>query len=661
MALFYNMLRPRAGADSWAYFQEKQMRKSVFLASATLAAASGFVPAAAVESFETVVVTATRSEQPLEKTGASVSIVDSADIASRQAVTLTDALAEVPGLSINRTGGVGQTTTVFLRGANSGQTVTLIDGIRLDDPSSTDDSTMYADLFVNNIDRIEVLRGAQSALYGSNAIGGVINIITKRGGETSATGQAEYGGFGHWRLNAAANGTVGPTEFGVAVNDYADKGISAYATGSEADGAANIAVNVNTRTRLADGVSLDLVGYYNHAHTDYDDGYAYDANYKYHTADSGTYNTHALYAGYAGLNADVFGGRLKNRLALIATSSKRDIYDSAWNTGHIDYDYDGQAIRVEYQGTAELDAVTELTFGAESERTSYANGSYYADALYSRGRGHKRITSGYGQLQRTFFDQLTLTGGVRLDSDEEFGDHTSVKLAAAWQVPGLDATVRGSFADGFKAPSLYQLFSDYSNPVETLNPETAKSWEAGFDKAFLDGRMTVSATWFRRLTGNQIDFQYCSDAATCSVRPYGYYVNIARSKAEGVETAASLRLNDTLSISANYTYLNATDRDTGLDLARRPHDLANAALRWQPIPSLGLGISVNYIGKRFDDAAEGTRLGAYETVSLFADYNIDAHWQVYGRIDNLFDDRTTRIAGYGVEGIGASFGLKVRT
>lgn len=636
--------------------------RAALLGSALVLTATAALADTTADGLETVVVSATRTAQPLSRTGVSLSVLDATTLQAHQNLTLSDALTTVPGISINRTGGIGQTTSLYVRGAESGQTVTLIDGVRLNDPSDSAGSAAYGDLLLNNVSRIEVLRGSQSALYGSNAMGGVISIITRRGGGTGLTASAEAGSFDTWRLNVAANGTTGPVEFGVAVNDFATKGISAYDTGHESDGTQNLSATINTRTHLNDAVSVDMTGYYVHAHTAYDDG---SDPVTFANTDSAVYNTHSLYAGYAGVNAELFGGHLKNRLALIATSSKRGFYDSAWDTVHLKYGYDGNASRIEYQGTATLSEQTELTFGAESELTSFSNDSHYSYMATTIVGGHKRITSGYGQLQHTLFDQLTLTGGVRVDADDDFGHHVSSKLAAAWQIPGADTTVRASFADGFKAPTLYQLYSASSNPIDTLQPETSKSWEAGIDKSLFEGKLIASVTLFERLTSNQIDFQNCftpSDAPGCPIRmsAYGYYVNVGRSKTSGAEISTTTKLTDELTFTANYTHMDADNRISDKDLARRAHHMANASLRWTPLDALGLGINAGYVGKRFNDTAEKTRIHASMTVGLTADYALTDHWQLYGRIDNLFNDRTETVPGYGVQGIGANIGIRAK-
>jgi len=639
------------------------MQKSILLSSAAFAAM--LLPAwaddAPENAAETVVVTATRTPQPLDKTGASLTVIAGDDLLARHVDVLSDALQETPGLIVVRSGGVGQITTVSLRGAEQGQTVALIDGVRLNDPSDVSEGALFGDLLVNNIERVEILRGPQSTLYGSDAIGGVVNIITRRGGPFALAASAEGGSLDTWRLNLSASGSDGALEYGAAVNALGTKGISAADARNgnrEADGYRNLGATANTRTHLGAAVSIDLRFYFTRGHDDFDDNYAYTPPYQ--LEDSPANNTNQLYAGYAGLNADL--GRWHSRIALIATSSTRQFFDSASDTIHLNYDFAGRAVRFEYQGTLDIDADSQATFGAESEERSFRNDNFYSYMPRQTNAGHDRISGAYAQIQHSFFDRLTLTGGLRHDEDEEFGSHNSVKLAAAWQIPRWDATLRATYGDGFKAPTLYQLYSPYSNPVAALKPETAKGWEAGADKSLADGRLAASLTYFERRTQNQIDFQNCTTAADAPGCPqrlaqYGYYVNLDRTRAKGVEAALAADLTDALKLSLNYTNLSAVNLLTGTDLARRPHDEANAALTWRANGGLTLGFDVGYLGKRFNDAGNFTPLGSNTKVDLFATYALARNWQLFGRIDNLFDDRTEYVTGYGTPELAANFGV----
>jgi len=614
---------------------------------------------------ETVVVTATRTPQPIEKTGSSISVITADDLRIQQTNVLTDILAETPGLMVNRNGGAGQPTSISLRGAETGQSVVLIDGTRINDPSATDEGAILSDVLVNNIDRIEILRGPQSTLYGSDAIGGVVNILTKRGGDAPFGGvaSAEGGSFDTWHLNAAANGMTDNVEYGAALNWFDTGGISAADSrngNSEPDGYRNFGATFNTRTHLNQDWSIDLRGYYTHGHDGFDDNFPPPL---FRIADSAANNTNELFAGYAGVNATF--GMLQNRVAFIATRGTRDYFDSASDTIHLNYDYEGSATRLEYQGTVDFDPDNQLTFGGETEERSFRNDNFGVNALFSPAvqLGNDRISSGYAQMQTTLFDQLTLTGGFRYDNDEEFGGHTSLKLAGAWNIPGWNTTLRANYGDGFKAPSLYESYSQYSNPLHALKPETAKGWEVGVDHSLLDGRLLGSLTYFERHTHNQIDFQNCfsiTDAPGCKYRlnQFGYYENLDRTNASGVEAEISAKLADTLTVSADYTNLSAKNVLAGTELARRPHNSGSGTITWLPMPKLTLGTSVVFVGDRFDDTGNFTPLQSNTTVNIFGSYAITDKLELFARAENLFNEKSEPVAGYGRAGLGAYGGIR---
>jgi vitamin B12 transporter len=604
-------------------------------------------PALADTSYdpETVVVTATRTPQPIDVTGESVSVITGDDLQTQQINVLTDALAETPGVVVSRNGGIGQTTSVSIRGAETGQTLVLIDGVRINDPSSVDDQAVLGDVLVNNTDRIEVLRGPQSTLYGSDAIGGVVDILTKRGGAEpfAVNASAEGGSFDTWHLNAAANGTTGGVEYGTAVNYFDTGGISAADArngNTETDPYRNFGATMNTRVHLSDILSVDVRGYYTDSHVDFD-GFP-PPNFTFQ--DDPEFGTASLIAGYAGVNLSLLDGRFQNRLAFIGSESNRkdfgefDFFTNAFSPTE-NFFARGDAQRFEYQGTFDVDKQNQLVFGAETQRVSISTESLEFDPGPTH--GSKRINGYYAQWQSTLFDQLTLTGGARLDDDSEFGTHTSVKLASAWQIPGWDTTLRANYGDGFKAPTLYELFSQYKNPFHALNPETAQGYEIGADHNFLDGRLRASLTWFERHTGNLIEFV---DTAT---PPFGYYENVERSRARGIEAELEARLTDTLSVSADWTNMSAKNLNTGLDLARRPDNSASGTLTWKPLDKLTLGGSVVFMGARFDDGGNFVRDPANTTVNLFGSYVIFGKTEVYARVENLADQDEEPIAGYG--------------
>jgi len=630
------------------------------VSSLVFTAANSAPPASADDSVEAVVVTATRTPQPAAKTGESVSVITSAQLDAQQTVALADALQQLPGVDVVRNGGLGQTTTISIRGGEAGQTLVLIDGVRINDPSTVDNEAVLGDLLVNNIDRIEILRGPQSTLYGSDAIGGVIDIFTKRGASSPLDfrASAEAGSFDTYRLNAAANGTAGWLEYGAAANFVHSNGISAADSrngNSETDGYTNAGATENVRIHLNDVVSLDLRSYYTNARTDFDDSFAFVPPDTFVVADSGAYSRNTLLAGYAGLNFDLLGGVFSNRVAIIGSESKRSFYDSAFDVLHKNASDDGDARRIEYQGIVQFSPDDQLTFGAEYQRISFTGATFSSFAPPEIDKGASHVGSFYAQYITTVFDQLTLSGGLRYDSDAEFGGHTSGKATAAW-TPNNGATVlHANYGDGFKAPTLFEQFSEFSNPFHALAPEVAHGWETGVSQKLLEGRAMAQLTYFDRHTNDQIDFFVPDCSAVpppdvCKIRPFGYYDNIKRTRAHGFEFEATAQGLDSIALSAAFTDMTATDLTTGLDLARRPHITASATATWTPVPDWSAGATITYVGKRFDSAGEVHPLSSNTVVNLFASHRLNDTLELFGRIENLFDARYEPVFGYGAPG-----------
>ena len=615
-----------------------------------------------------VVVTATRTPQPVERTGESVSVITGDELQNQQITALTDALSETPGLTVNRSGEIGQPTAISIRGAETGQTLVLIDGIRINDPSATDEGAVLSDVLVNNIDRVEILRGPQSTLYGSDAIGGVVDILTKRGGNSpfGLDAMAEGGSFDTYHVNVAANGSTDMVDYGAALNFFHTNGISVADSRNgnpETDGYANFGATENIRLHVMSNLSVDLRGYYTNARDDFDDNSGFVPPFL--VSDSGAYGRNRLLAGYAGVNLDLFDGLFHNRVAIIDTDAVRDFYDSAFDFIHKNSDDDGDALRFEYQGVVDFNPDNELTFGAETQRSSFRSDSFSSFFPLDREKGNDRITSYYGQYQTTLFNQLTLTGGLRYDDDQQFGGHTSIKGAAAWQV-FEGTTLHANYGDGFKAPSLFEQFSQYSNPFGPLAPETARGWEAGIDQFFLDNRIKASLTYFDRDTRNLIDFQSCFVAAPpagCALRAAagGYYFNVGRSRADGEELEMTAKVTDTLTGGLSVTDMRTDDMTPGdplegLPLTRRPHIQESANITWSPIDAFSIGASVLHEGQRVDQYDSSSTPPTafldkpYTVANLFAQYRVTENWSVFGRVENLFGAHYEPELGYGADG-----------
>ena len=610
-----------------------------------------------------LVVTATRSPQPADKVGQSVTVIDHPEILARQVTVVSDFLATTPGVSFVRNGGVGGSTVLRIRGAEAGQTVVVVDGVKLNDPTGTDSAYNFANLLVGDVARIEVLRGSQSTLWGSQAIGGVINIVTADPTQ-SFQGEAslEGGSRGTVYARAAIGGLGERLIWRLAASQYATDGVSAFARGTEADGYRNTGLSGRAKVILSDAVSVDLRAVWSRGRNEFD-GFPPPA---FAFADDPEYGTTKDLTGYAGLNFDLFDGRLKSRAAYGYTQTDRRNFDPTQAVTPVTFDARGENRTWEYQGIAQVTDAWTATFGAERDEAVMRTASPSSfDPHPAQTRGRATIDSLYGQVNGELVPGLTLTAGLRRDSHDTFGDHTLGQAAAAWSLNDGATVLRASFGQGFKAPSLFQLFSPYGNLK--LKPESADSWDASVEQHFAPGHTVVSAGWFQRDTDNQIDFASCFGVVNpiCKANGgVGFYDNISRAKAHGIELVGQTQLAG-LDLDANYTWTHAENdspgnASRGKALARRPEHQANltASHTW----STGLSTSgtVSYVGDTFDNASNSFKLKAYTLVSLRASYPVTPQLEVYGRVENALDETYQTIRNYGQPGRGGFVGLRTR-
>ncbi len=613
-----------------------------------------------------LVVVATRSPQPLSQVGNTVTVLDEADIKANQATVASDLLARVPGLSIARNGGVGQPTSVFIRGAESDQTVVLIDGVQLNDPSTTTGGFDFENLLLGNISRIEILRGAQSTLYGSQAMGGVINITTAdptsaAGGGVNAEGGSHdtYDNAGNiggqsgnalWRLSGDWNSTHGIPAFDERYGGKRD-------CDSKIGGGSG-----QFRYDLTPDLQADLRGYYMNARTEFD---GYDTPTQAF-GDDNEYGRSNQTLAYAGLTLRSPDRTLTNRVAYQYTRSETREYDPDAPVSYASPSIEtffgiGQNEREEYQGTWDLTPRYQLVVGAQHERSSIDSDTPAFD--YSGPApidAEATIDSGYAQLHGVLVPGLSLTAGERYDRHSEFGGHSTGALAAAWALNGDTTLLRASFAQGFKAPSLYQLYSPYGAP--SLRPEFAETWDAGIEQHQWNDRLVLTATYFERYSRDLIEFFDCPSLSDCPNEFGGFYANIARAAANGVEWQAAATPTEQLQLTANYTFTHTEDKSPGAtfgnELARRPENTANLSTTYLWTASLNTNLTLRYAGPSYDDAANQTKLGGYVLTDVRAAYKLLDRLEVYARIENVADKHYETAYRYGELGRVAYAGLR---
>lgn len=604
---------------------------------------------------DTIIVTASRGATPLSQVGQSVTVITAEDIETRQTVAVVDLLRTVPGVTFTRNGGLGTTTSVNIRGADGDQTVALIDGVKINDPSSPGSGFNFGNLLTGNISRIEVVRGSQSVLWGSQAIGGVINIITREPTEDlKFNANAEYGWRDTGQLVGNVSGKFSRVSASVGAGYLRSDSLSTFNEargGTERDGYENYGANAKFNVALSEAISLDLRGWYSNGTTGID-GFA-PPTFTFGDTNE-TAQTEEL-IGYAGLNISVLDGRFRNRLAYAYTDTLRENLDLSGATPFQTFDAKGENERFEYQGNFDIADGYTITFGAESEKSFFSSSSFGDPASSA----DVRIDSVYGQLTITPFTGLTLTGGARYDDHETFGGETTFAANGVYSPNDGVTAIRASYGEGFKAPSLFQLFSDFGNTA--LVPETSKSWDAGITQKLLDGKIEVGATWFHRNLTNQLVFISCPVPLTgiCVGRPSGTYDNVAQTRAQGLEFGLSIKPVDALTVQANYSWIDAENRANGLKLARRPSQSVNAAIDYAWAFGLETGASITHVGDSFDNASNTRRLDGYVLVDVRASYPVTKAVSLYARVENLFDEQYETIFRFGTPGRAAYFGVRL--
>lgn len=605
------------------------------------------------EEIEELIVTASREARPLSETGSAFSLLEARDIDARQSPVLADLLRDLPGLAVSPTGPLGAQTQIRIRGAEGNQTLALIDGIEATDPVGNFELD-FADLLSVGVTRIEVIRGPQSALYGSEAIGGVINILT-RGPDAGAPrleAFAEGGSFATVRLGASA--VLGEEAQGIVLSaGYLDsRGISASPTGSERDGYENVTLSAKGRLALDSGLVLGMVARYVGAKSEIDDQ---------------DFLTGAVIDGDGRRRFDAFYGRLyaelplhdarwRHRLSLDLTDTDSDNFDGA------DFlnSFSGQRVKIVYQNSLDI-LGSVLTTAVEHEALDFRARAALADDPLNQ-RADDDQTALVAEWHGRLHDRLSLTAGVRHDFNGTFRDETTWRLAA---VGHLDAVTRlhGSVGTGVSDPTFFDRFGFFpdqflGNP--DLSPEMARGWDIGIERQILPDRLSIDLTWFSSRLRDEIVPTFDPVTFLSSV------VNqTGTSRRDGVELSLHLELTDWARFDAAYSYLDAEEPDGAREVRRARH-IASATLVASLLDGRGeISLDLDYNGRQFDldfsqFPAARVRLESYSLVTLAAKYRIFDGVELFGRIENLLDQSYRAVLGFNTPGIGAHAGLRAR-
>ncbi len=624
--------------------------RTVFMVVVALCAAS---PALADSDLpETVVVSATRTPTDLSKIGSSISVITAKDIKDQQAVFVTDILQDAPGVVVNQTGPRGADSSIQLRGAPTEGTFVLIDGVEVSDPSRTQTAFDFSQLTTQGIDRIEILRGSQSVLYGGDAVGGVISITTKRGsGDLDGLVYGERGSYGTYLLGGSARGGLDGDRFGYNVNvQYlGSDGFSAADSNlpgnTEADRYHNISTNGRFDYAISDDVDLKAVYRYAGGLLNYDacGGPFCDES------DIGDY--FHQYSGRVSSEFRLFDGMFTGEVGAAFARDDRTNFDN----GGSDYFDIGEREQFDFKGAVNFDPDNIVVFGAETKRDfSHTDSDPKTES--------NRNTGYYAEYQAGFFNALYTTLGIRVDDNERFGAFTTYRGTLVYDIAATDTKLKGSYSTGFRAPSLFELFGVccgdpmLGNPA--LKPQTSRSWDIGAEQQLLDGEMKLGVTYFRLDAGNIIQFGGLFGT------PAPNYFNIpGTSASDGIEASVDWHPLAQLALNFAYTYNNAEDA-TGARLTERPRHLFNLNANYAFLDDrANANLDIRYMSDTADDdfstfPSTTVNLGSYAVVNFGLSYRVFEQTELYGRVENLFDQKYETEFGYGTAGQSFYFGIR---
>lgn len=618
---------------------------------ATISFAALATPAQAEENLGTMTISANRTATEVAQTGSSVTVITAEEIEKKQAVTALDVIKDVPGVHVASSGGAGKVTSLSIRGISAKGVLILIDGINVADTSNPQPYYDLTNLPADAIARIEVLRGSQSTLYGSSAMGGVISITTKSGkGEgkvLTGEGGVEWGSRATAKSFVNARGEAGNVYYSGGISGFTTQGWDISKDGPDEDdnsknGSANLRVGADLikDVGILDRFNVEVLGRYLKAKTELDGwgtSAAIDNDSTQHTIEK---------AGKINANVDLFDGILANSFSVAQSQTRRDLFDADPSFGG-QYFYDGEITKYEYQGTLKPVEHNTLVFGADSQRDHMETNLVEAHSVTNDGVYGNYIL---GLLD----DSLTLTAGIRHDDHETFGGHTTWRTSASYRIPETGTRLHAGYGTGFRAPSLYELYSPFSfgspsgNP--DLKPEESQGYDVGFEQSVLDDRLTFGSTFFNNRLKNAIGYTYGT----------GYY-NTASARAFGFENSATAELTSELSLTLNHTYTQARDNDTGQVLPNQPHHTGNARLDYTPSEVSGLDTWVATRTASWSyDSVTSTYLGGYLVWDLGASYAINDWATVYGRLENIADKTYETKGGYAEGGRAGFVGVRAK-
>ncbi|MBL7038210.1 MAG: TonB-dependent receptor [Pirellulaceae bacterium] len=598
---------------------------------------------------EGTVTTPTRTATSIGQVGSATTVISSEQIRRSGYSVVGDLLEGTTGLRVVRQGAPGGLTSVFLRGANSNQTKVLLDGIPINDPSSAGRAFDFSHLSVDNIERIEIVRGPQSTLYGTDAIGGVINIITKRG-EGPLTARAKFmgGSYGTNRQDVSVSGGTNCVNYSIGGSHYYTDGFSSASErlgNTEDDHHRLGTVSGRFGWTPTETFDVDYVFRWADLRTNIDN---FDFTTGLPLDEVGTSRQSLTESFYSRIQArwEMFDGGIEQRLAYNLTDYSRG---DTGDLGAVPFPvtpsaFEGQTRKLEWQADVLLLQNNLLSVGADY---------YVEDASSSFGLAASQNKYGFFlQDQIELAERWFTTVGFRWDTWNVAGEAQTYQVRSVYNVHETGTSFHGTLGTGFRAPSLSENLDPlFGNPA--LKPEESQGWDVGATQRLLGDDMIVEFYYYRNDLRNLIVFDF-------SIPPFGALANVGRARTHGVEVNALWNIHPDVALSASYTRTDTLNVDTGLPLARRPKDQGSIGATYRYCEGRGAAsLYALFFGDSIDNGVFGGPafrvLDGYTLLNMVADYQLTEHMRCFCRFDNLLNEHYEVVTGYGTP-LSSAFG-----
>ena len=605
---------------------------------------------------EIVVLSASRVAVPEKEVGGSVSIITRDEIEKSNAVTLFELLRIVPGVAISQSGPYGSQTQVRIRGAEANHVLVLIDGVEANDPAQGSEFN-FANLLPNSIERIEVMRGSQSSVWGSDALAGIINIKTRTGsGEISLSSLTELGSHDYIRSSASTSGDVGNLKYYFQGSYLDTNGANISEQGAEDDGYDQTSFVFNAQYAFSPILSFGMNARYIDSSNDFDDA-SFGA-----PIDVDNVSDVEQFYGSSFVNLALFDGQWNQRIAIGLTDTQNQNDDTFGQSRT-----EGEKLKLDY--LSEVNFRTQL-FSREEHKFSIVveqeeerfkqrgEPSFFGDPNQNQDISNFGLAAEY---RLGLWDQLFLSLALRKDDNDEFKDRDTVRFSGAYYFPNSGTKIRAAYGTGVKNPSFAELFGFFEgsfigNP--DLKPEKSEAWEVGIDQSFASDSVHVGATLY---------WEDLKDEITTLFFPINTAVNLeGRSERNGVEFYFDAKFSNQFEMRGAYTYIDSTEPDfAGAQVReiRRPKNTASLQVNYQTSSGKGsLHTELHYVDEQLDtDFSTFTEvtLDDYYLVNLNGAYNLTENIKLYARINNLLNENYQDVFGFETLGQTVFAGIKV--